>query len=324
MSARLRAPAGAVAVLLAVACLGACGQDPPGTVHVAPRFDRMALARHGHRIERVGDRLIAFGGFAHGRATDRGMRQCFSFDLPNGPWVERAPMVRGRAFFGSGASEGAVHALAEQVERYDVGRDRWEVVREPPLLVRSHMGSALVGGRVHVLGGYPVEAAGHWVFDIATGALDPAPSPPGFTPGDHFPILASLRGRLHVVGGISGETSEISDAHASFDGARWLPRASPPTQLWAKFAAHAVVGDTLYVFAEEGNLAYDASADHWRAVAAMPEIRAMPASVVLDGRIVVIGGQPLGGGGRDVLVYDPVGDRWARHGSEESGAAQAR
>jgi hypothetical protein len=149
-------------LLLAAA---SCGQ--PDTDAVPIEYAQLDLARHGHRIERLGDTLYAFGGFAEaGRTPDRGMRQVFTFELPEGPWRPRADMVGGHAFFGSGVLGARLFAIGGTVERYDAGADRWSAVAVKTRLPKSHFASAPWKGRLHVLGGYPIEAADHWTVHV--------------------------------------------------------------------------------------------------------------------------------------------------------------
>ncbi len=293
----------------------ACGAPEVERPNIA--YAHLDLARHGHRVERLGDTLYAFGGFARGDAPAGGTRQAFSFDLPHGPWRARSDMRSGHAFFGSGALGGQLFALGPTVERYDTGKDRWIELPATKRLPKSHHATATWRGRLHVLGGYPADVAGHDVFDPVTGRIEAATALPGFEPGDHFHILAPLGGRLHAVGGLRGGGSKRSRAHHAFDGTAWTEQRSPPMELWGKFAAFAAVGATLYVFSLEGSVAYDAQSDTWRSLEPIPVVLTMPATVVLDGRIVVIGGSPLRGKTRSVQVYDPATDRWTLHSISE-------
>ncbi|MHC5010371.1 MAG: Kelch repeat-containing protein [Planctomycetota bacterium] len=293
-----------------------CGEaDDAATPRDAPypaSAGRLVLARHGHRVERLGDTLHAFGGYAHERrAVDRGTRASFAFVLPDGPWRATADMGVGRAFFGSGVVGGRIHAVGSAIERYDPAEDRWQVVVDDARLPRSHFATAVAGGRLHVLGGIPDEGAGHHVFDPATGRVERAPPPPGFTPGDHLHVMATVAGRVHVIGGFGGSPSALRDDHHVYENERWKPRARPPVPLWAKFAAVAVVDDAIYVFAMEGSFAYETGDDRWREVAPLPVTLAMPATVVLNGRILVVGGKPVDEAPAAVYVYDPATNRWA-------------
>jgi N-acetylneuraminic acid mutarotase len=70
------------------------------------------------------------------------------------------------------------------------------------------------------------------------------------------------------------------------------------------------------------NEAYDPANDRWAQRAPMPTARSGIAAAVLDGRIVVVGGEAPSGTFRQVEAYDPKSNGWsayapmptARHG----------
>jgi hypothetical protein len=321
---------GAILLLLGLGAAAACTHrdasppraGPPATPAspVAPESPAapapadpaaLRLARHGHGLGVVRSTIYAWGGFGRGRADGgRGEHEALAFDLPEGPWRPLPPMARPRAFFGAAILDGRLLALGGGAERYDPATGRWEAVAPEGSLPATHFAAAAVGGRVHAVGGLSREAAVHRVLDPVSGTVAAGPPPPGMEPGDHLPILAVVKGRLHCLGGVSGRTWDLSAAHHVLEGDRWAPRASPPTGVWAKTFVAAAAGDALYLFTDGRGLRYDARTDAWSAAAALPSPRVMASAVVLGGRVYVIGGDLSGEDGDAVLVYDPAKDAW--------------
>lgn len=268
----------------------ACGQATP------------LVERHGHRAHLLGDAIWVLGGYGRGVSAARRVSR---WSPGEAEWTPHAPMERGRVFFGSGVVGEAIFAVGTSIERYDPPADAWTTVFDGEGLPRSHHVVAAYRGRLHVLGGLPERSSGHRVFDPATGALSRAPTPPGFARGDHLQILVVIGDRLHCVGGIGAS----SRGHAAFDGERWERRSPPPVPLSAKFAVTAVVDRSLFVFADAAGLRYDVDRDRWHEVAPLPDTLVMPAAVVRDGLIEVLGGRRMRGGyGRG--CYDPARDCW--------------
>jgi len=301
--------------LVAVAC---SSQEPsvPAERRPAVQVPPLPSPRHGHRVERVGDELYGFGGFDDASsADDRGSRDTLRLKLGDSAWTRAASMQAEHAFFGSGVIDGQVYAVGESIERYDRAADRWETVAPAGSMPRSHFGCAVLGRRIVVLGGFPAQLGGALAFDVDTRALIDLPQPPGFEIGDHFHMLVELGGALHAIGGIDSEPSfEITAQHWVLEGEHWVAAPPPPRPTWAKFTVQQRVGARFYVFDEEGGLCYDAASASWSEPAAPGVMLVMPASVELDGRIHVLGGE-FPARERALRVYDPARDAWERSGA---------
>jgi len=321
---------GRVRMVLLPLLLCCCGTGPRAVRDDAPTgaapasrdIEPLPASRHGHRAHVIGNDLFVFGGYSHG-ADERGMTDTWIQDLATGTWRRGASLNQGKSFFSSVVADDALYAIGSSIERYDRAADRWDVVLEEGVFPETHFGAALIGRRIVAVGGYPIEQSGVRAFDLDTGEVVDLPGLPGFSPGDHFHFVAELRGELHVVGGLHVENFEPTAEHWVLDGDRWRPAAPPPEPVWAKFAIWAVLDDRLYVFAGFGEtrddalgptsgFRYDAHGDAWSVVAAPPELLVMPATVALDGRLFVLGGDVLGDGPSPtaVSVYDPEKDRW--------------
>lgn len=294
-------------LLLAATWVQASASTPP-----APRWPvALPAERHGHRVAVVNGGLLSFGGFGDARAPDREQRQTWWLAPGAAEWVRRADMGAERAFFGSAVVNGTAYAIGESVERYDFERDAWSEVVAAGKLPRSHFGAAALGAELFVLGGYGASEAVLTVVDTATGAVRSEPPPPGFEKDDHFQLVHALRGELHVLGGLDGETFEPKREHwvRGEDGWRALPPT--PAPLWAKFAAHAVLEERLFVFTESGAWSFSAESGKWRELAKLDITLAMPACVSMSGCVYVLGGMQVDRSDARVLMrYAPVDDRW--------------
>ena len=307
------------ALLLPMAMLlGACSvltKAPPKSESMpTARFEARPLpgSRHGHRAEVLGSRVVAFGGFDRAADDDdRGSRWTQILDLRSGVWRRGADMNLGRGFFGSAVVDGTIVAIADSIERYDIEADRWSVVAPVGTMPTSHFGAAAIGRRIFALGGFPVLAGGFVGFDLETGRSFDPPEPEGLAKGDHLPVVATIGDEIHFVGGLRDEGFQPIAEHQVFDGRAWRRAAPPPRPTWAKLAAYAVHGRTLYLFDEEGGLRYDKDADRWSTVASIGRGYAlvMPAAVVLGDLVHVFGGffpEPR----QELLIYDPARDQW--------------
>ena len=278
------------------------------------RPTNLSHQRHGHRLERLDGGLLLFGGY--GSATrGRGMQQTFWLGPGDATWQPRADMNMGRAFFGSAIVNGSVYAVGNGVERYVAAADQWEVVVPAGSLPRSHFATAALGSTLFVLGGFP-EYGGFLAIDLDTGAVDEEAPPPGFNPGDHFHFMVVLAGQLHVIGGLDGQLFETRREHWVRVGGGWQAQPPPPPGLWAKFAAHIVHDEELFLFGDFGAFSYDASTRQWQERAPLPQMLAMPGAVASGSEIWVVGGLAVEDQRSKVLLrYDRGRNVWAGGGS---------
>ncbi len=317
-------------VILLTFIFCACGSSPQALRNdaqseAAPaprRIEPLPAKRHGHRAHIVENELLVIGGFSSS-ASGRGTSHTWIQDLDTGAWRQAASLNQGKAFASSVVVDGIVYAVGSSIERYDQTADRWDVVLPGGEFPKTHFGAALIGRKIIAVGGYPIEQSGVKAFDLDTGEVTNLPLLPGFTPGDHFHFVVNLRGELHVIGGLRVENFTPSAQHWVFDVDGWRAATPPPAPVWAKFAIWAVLDDQLYLFAGYGftrddalgptsGFRYDSRSDTWTVVAVPPKLLAMPATVVLDGRLHVLGGQPLDDGPfpTAVTVYEPKEDSW--------------
>lgn len=277
-----------------------------------PRVTRFSGARHGHRIEGVGNSLVAIGGFEAGsEALDRGAAHTWQMNAGPGPWRKGADMPTPRAFFCSAVVGGRVLAIGKGIDAYDPACDRWETLLPQGAVPDSHFAAAALGNRVYILGGFPTCSGGCVGFDLGSRALFDPPEPPGFETGDHLHIMTALRGEIHVIGGLDGKSFSPKAEHWVLRNGSWEKGTPPPVGLWAKFAIVQSCDPVLYIFEGAKGWRYDAAADRWTALTGPGRVLVMPASVAIGQRIFVLGGMPVDSGSpAGVWEYSIASDHW--------------
>ncbi len=224
-------------------------------------------------------------------------------------------------------------AVSDAVEVYDPRSDGWTTAAPLPTRLH-HTATAVLGGRLYVIGGFttgflslwnPVNSA--YRYDPATDRWEALPAMPTVRGALG---VATIGGRLYAVGGI-GEQGN-SDAVEAYDPSTntWSRKASLPTP--RDHLAVAVVGDRLYAIggrvngSYSHNLAvvevYDPHADAWQPAASLPTARSGIAAGVIGDTIYVVGGEAPEGTFDTNEAYSVSADRWdsapplptARHG----------
>jgi N-acetylneuraminic acid mutarotase len=212
------------------------------------------------------------------------------------------------------------------VEAYDIRSDRWATF--PSLDVPRHGAAvAAAGGRLYAIGG--AEGIGHTRSSRAVSVLQPPPrqrQPTMWRSGESAPAplqqaaVARVNGVLWVVGGLD----ENNRPTARVEG------LDPPFGFWREIeddlpeAVHHAMAVNLdgrlvvlggFVERDGVNVASDAvyewRDDGWEPLPSMRTARAAGLAGVVDGRIVVVGGQD----GRELVtqteIYDPQAQTWS-------------
>jgi N-acetylneuraminic acid mutarotase len=137
--------------------------------------------------------------------------------------------------------------------------------------------------------------------------------------------VASVNGKLYLIGGISGDPSILSSVE-EYDPVSNSWRFVAPLPRPRHHAAAAVIGQQIYVIGGYESLSfdpkqnvyrYDARTDQWTEVAPLPFARGALAAVSIEGKIYAVGGAP--GNGRELVVYDPSMNRWTQLASMPTG-----
>jgi hypothetical protein len=309
MPASIRMAMRGTSMTVAILVVAGCSPRPAG---FRSQVNPLPTARHGHRLHVVDGAVIVLGGFEDGSsAADRGATETWRMPLASGQWQRAADMPSARSFFGSAVVEGKVLAIGTGIDLYDPVADRWQSrVRDG--FPASHFAAAAAGSRVYVLGGFPACAGGCVGYDAASSTVFDPPEPPGFKEGDHFHVMATLAGEVHVVGGLDGASFTPTRQHWVLREGAWRIAAAPPFPVWAKFSIVQQAGDDLLIFEGERGLRYESRADRWTTIAGPGELLVMPASFELNAVVYILGGMRISGGSSTgVWQYSIAGDSWS-------------
>jgi hypothetical protein len=270
-----------------------------------PQSVTLPASRHGHRAHLLGDKILVIGGYVGGGAGDPAQREALLYDFTTGRWTKQPSLHADKAVCASVVINGTVYAIGGLIERFVPGRRSWEVVSRDPSLPKSHFGAAAIDQRIYIVG-REIQ-----VFDTASRKLSTMQAYPGMKPGDHFEIVASLRGALHVIGGLDGDSFEPRKTHFVYRKGKWSRLPDAPAPLFGKFAVVETVGNVLYFLSAEGSYRYDSRSRTWKALARMPVSVALAASIYRKGRIYVLGGVSSNDE-KATLAYAIETDRWHR------------
>lgn len=278
-------------ITLLAACAGRAPvqqESPmPGRWELLPAGER-PTARHEHGYVRVGEQLVMIGG--------RGIKPVERFDPATRAWTASAPTPVEMHHFQAVAHDGKVWVVGAMTGAWPT---------EPPL---SHV----------------------WVYDPATDAWTRGPEVPADRRRGGAGVVVH-EGRIWVVAGIrNGHT----DGHVT-----WLDSFDPRTGEWRRHAdaprardhfQAAVIDGRLYAAGGRRSSAgtgqhfeltvpevdvYDFRTGQWSTLppaSSIPTPRAGTTTVVLDGRLVVIGGESGAqeAGHAEVEALDPRTGRW--------------
>lgn len=189
---------------------------------------------------------------------------------------------------------------------------------------RSESAIAQLGGRMYVLGGYPVGRIPSDVVQVWDAAADRWELGPPLPMPLHHVMAASVGGTLYAIGGEfdgagTGRPSLFVDTVFALAPAagQWVPRAPMPTGRSA--GATAVLDGKIYVVGGRPPAGpelemYDPATDTWTVLPSMPTARNHLAAGFVDGKLYVVGGR-FGGGFDSELtnvteVYDPATRAW--------------
>ncbi len=242
-----------------------------------------------------------------------------------GTWVSGAPtgLVRQEASFTRIGNRFflAWGGTAHQV--YNPRRDRWRSVADTPEAL-NHIQTVALNGLIYSIGGskmvpgQPKPSAGTvWIYDPSTDTFSSGtPMPVGRERGAG--AVAVWHGDIYYFGGLHDGVSEpwvdvYDPAADSWSSLPDMPRARDHFQ-------SAVVGDTMYAIGgRQGdpltpfgfNDAFDFATGTWTTgLAELPTPRGGYAAAVVQGQVLVIGGEAGGQALADVEAYDPLSDTW--------------
>lgn len=180
---------------------------------------------------------------------------------------------------------------------------------------RQETGTAVLGTRVYVVGGFDAASVASAVLEVYDSATDAwtmrSPMPAAL----HHPAAAAVGDVLYVVGGLGGATFDAVASTYAYDPATdaWTARAPLPTARGA--LGIAVVEGRIYAV---GGLrgasvpdaaVYDPGSDRWTALPPMPTARDHLAAAAVGGIVYAVGGRTAVLFDR-LEAYDPSTNQW--------------
>lgn len=284
-------------------------------------------ARVGPAAARIGRVAYIVGG--HELRSHRPVTNLIAFDLEKRTWSTKAELPETLVFACAEAVGGMLYVLAGlhsdssscgHAWVYDPNSDEWSAL--PPLPTpRSRASSAVIGGRIAVIGGIaggdddPGNSAKLEIFDPAKGVWsqeDPTPQPV------HGHASEFLDGKVYVIGGYMG-----SQIRQTGDVLSWSPEegwaASSPLPSTRGFAASVVSEGSVYIFGNRGPfdrvLKFQAGLGRWVATGAKDVQRHRAAAVAYAGKAYIFFGED--GDDRPYRTFDLQGERWADERASE-------
>ncbi|MGH7562404.1 MAG: Kelch repeat-containing protein [Gemmatimonadales bacterium] len=197
----------------------------------------------------VGGKLYIVGGFHENTFAPTGAVRIY--DPSAGTWRDGASMPTPRGALAVAVADGKIHAIGGNVaggaglpphehgapqsdnsvathEVYDPAADTWTRLAPMPTS-RNHLGAAVIGGRIHAMGGRnstTMQLTTHEIFDPATGAWTLGPAVPTGRSGI---AVVAHRGRVYVFGGeIQSKTFDEAERFDPSTG-RWERLPPMPT-----------------------------------------------------------------------------------------------
>jgi len=249
-------------------------------------------------------------------------------DAPMNRYESAVAVLGGQIYLFGGFRSAQIEASAE-VWAYDPERQSWTRKADLPALF-THVNAAVLGDTVWFAGGFVGDHPGTateqvWRYEWRHERWTPGPPLPAPRASG---MLIARNGRLHYFGGYGQSRRESWGDH-------WVLSPSEPNGKWVSAAplpkprghlAGAVLGGRIYAIGGTDRHdpdpldvpwvhRYDDSTNVWTELAPLPTPRSHfeGATVVRDGRVVILGGRNRSGGHEsvsDVTEYDPEADRW--------------
>jgi N-acetylneuraminic acid mutarotase len=251
-------------------------------------------------------------------------------------WMTKANMPTARSWFSTSVVNGKIYAiggylgggLVTAVEEYDPAKNTW-TKKADMLKASAYLTTCAVDGKIYAIGG----GGGHSRIEQYDPVTDQWTRKTNMTNGRGFLGVSVVNGKIYAIGGNSGEgTVSIVEVYDPTTDS-WSRKTDMPTERASLSTGvvngkiYAIGGDywdnvnsigANYATVEE----YDPTTDTWTTKTPLPTPTYDPATVVVDGKIYVIGGvgavsEELGAETyflSDVMKYDPAIDIWTKEG----------
>ena len=287
----------------------------------------LSTARHGAAVTAVGKTVYAIGGSTgagDGQATSsaEALKLAPRIPQPAAQWrsLPDAPTARlmtawtvldDKIWLVGGIREGET---LQTVETYDPATNQWQPQPSLPIPL-NHAAAATYRGEVVVIGGATdtITQASDKVFALRDGAWVELPS---LQHARAAGAAAVVDDKLVVVGGQNDK--QLVAQTEVFDGQSWTQAAdilTPREHL-------AAVSDGVYVYtvggrmlsADENSAAFerfDPASGNWEGLPDLPTPRGSFGAALVDGRIVVVGGEEPTRVLATVEIYDIANRTWS-------------
>jgi N-acetylneuraminic acid mutarotase len=263
----------------------------------------MLHARSAHAVVSTGDAIYAIGGTGAGGApvlqVERfdGVRWSDETTLPGEGLNAPAAVAIGSRIYVIGGFKTVTNVPTAEVLVYDRASHMWSKAAPLPAPRGGHA-AALLGGKVHVIGGGNSRStlADHSEFDPASNTwIERAPLPRS----EGSPAAVAFNGKLYAIGGRSGG-SDFGNVYV-YDPAtdRWTE--GPPIEPRGTAGAALYCG-TIYVFGGESQaknavlsevLRLDSSGAAWQTAQPMSSARNYARAVLFGKSVYLVGGNPV-------------------------------
>lgn len=165
--------------------------------------------------------------------------------------------------------------------------------RAPLPAPRSEVASAVLDGKIYIIGGFLASGQSSDVVEVYDPAADRWEGKAALPAGRDHAIAAASNGRLFVFGGGLNQPTNTAFAYDPADD-RWTRLAGMPFRRTSGGAAP--LADRIIVVGGAGDspaasMLYDPSLDRWEAGPALPEPREHLAVAAAGGKVYVIGGR---------------------------------
>lgn len=233
-------------------------------------------------------------------------------------------LIGNRLYTFSGFEDGL--KISPETEIFDLNTSTWASGAPMPLAV-THMGAALVDGKVWIVGGFvgdhPGEAvAAVQIYDPNTDSWSRGPDLPSARASG---ALVYSEGVLHYFGGLQPDRRTDLNEHlvlrVTDSASGWSQKAALPDGR-NHLGGIAVEGKVYAVGGQFGHDAgvddlpfmdvYDPELNSWQRLSDLPVDRSHFEAGIFsfEGRIFVVGGRSDDAYAGDILVYDPNKDSW--------------
>lgn len=280
----------------ALFCIGVCGSLCSGTVALAQMWsptDSLGISHGFHTATTLGNGKVLVAGGVEVWSPSGRTQVCELYDPNSGTWSDTGLMQMGRQdhtatllLDGTVLVAGGLDPSSQfltSCELYDPGSGTWSKTGSMGTPRARHTATLLPDGTVLVSGGFPATASCE-IYDPSTGSWSSTDSMTTARYGHSAALLGN--GKVIVVGGFD-DVGVATNSCELYD---------PLTETWSPTG-------TLNV-ARGG-----------------PEMRNLTATLLENGKLLVTGGSPAGGGDaiKSCELYDAVTETWLFTGDMAEG-----